>query len=69
MVRGGRSDAGHRGGKGIERHNIRGSRDSPWDPMNPEDDSLHDLRPHDDDQHDPVNDEYVWPEFTDEDED
>jgi hypothetical protein len=69
MGRGGRENAGHRGAKGQVRHDLRGSRDKPWDPMTPEDDPLHDLRAHDDDHLDPVNDEYVWPEYHDEDED
>lgn len=69
MGRGGRVNAGHRGGLGNERHNVRGSKDKPWDPMNPDEDPLHDLRVHDEDLSDPVNDEYVWPEFKDDDDD
>jgi hypothetical protein len=69
MGRGGRNDAGHRGGQGSTRHSVRGSRDEPWDLMNPEDDPLRDLRPRDEDPADPAHDEYVWPAFDEADDD
>ncbi|MCK9581175.1 MAG: hypothetical protein M0Q92_12130 [Methanoregula sp.] len=69
MVRGGKSRAGHRGGDGHSGQGIRGSRDDPWDPLNPEDDPLRDLRVSDDEGKDPASDEYVWPQFDEEDDD
>lgn len=69
MGRGGKEQIGHRGSKGPVRRDVRGSRNGPWDPINQEDDPLRDLRAHEDDHLDPINDEYVWPEFHDEDED
>ena len=68
MVKGTRAGAG-KGGSPIKRPNRRVVKDPPWDPMNPDDDPLRDLRVHDEDQDDQVNDEYMWPEYTDEDED
>jgi hypothetical protein len=69
MGRGGKVSVGQRSGLVNERQSVRGSKNKPWDPMSPEDDPLRDLRVHEDDQQDPANDEYVWPEYTDEDED
>jgi hypothetical protein len=69
MGRGGKAHAAHPGGHVNERQSIRRRKDEPWDPMNTEDDPLHDLRAPAEDLADHSNDEYVWPEFNDEDED
>jgi hypothetical protein len=69
MVRGARTLVGHRGSKTGGRQNVRGSKDEPWDPASPDDDALRDLRVHDDDSQDPVNDEYIWPQFDEEEDD
>lgn len=66
MGRGKREPAGHRGGDTCDRHGARGSDDYRWEAGNPEDDPLRDLRPHDDYPEDPVDNDYVWPELTDE---
>jgi hypothetical protein len=67
MGRGVRSRAGHRGGDIVDRHGARGSDDERWNLENPEDDPLQDLRPRDDEPAEPAgDDEYVWPEMTDE---
>lgn len=68
MGRGKRNPAGHRGGDACDWHGTRGSDDGLWDPKNPEDDPLRDLRPHDEDLTDPAVDEYVWPDMSDENE-
>jgi hypothetical protein len=51
------------------RQIAKGKKEKPWDPMNPEEDPLRDLRAHDEEPEDVANDEYIWPEYTDEDED
>lgn len=66
MVRGGKRRAGHRGGEGCAGHGMRGSRDDQWDSLNQEDDPLRDLRVPEYDGQDPAGDEYLWPEFDEE---
>ena len=66
MVRGGKSRAGHRGGEGYAGHGVRGSRDDAWDPVSSDEDPLRDLRMPDDDGMDTTSDEYVWPQFEEE---
>lgn len=63
MMRGGKRRAGHRGGEGYAGHGIRGSRDDQWDSHNPEDDPL---RVPEYEGQDPASDEYVWPQFDEE---
>jgi len=60
MVRGERAFE-RRGGKGIDRHGVRGSKDNQSDPPEPEEDPYRDLRDTEEDQNDPVDDEYIWP--------
>jgi hypothetical protein len=60
---------GTRGSPVKTRQSVRGKKEGPWDPMNPEEDPLRDLRARDEDPEDVANDEYIWPEYTDEDED
>jgi hypothetical protein len=67
--RGTRERAGHRGGDSYAGQSPRGSNDNRHDPENLEDDPLRDLRDYAEDLREPVNDEYVWPEFAEEDED
>jgi len=69
MGRGGKVYGGQRALPVNEPQIVRGIKKKPWDPMNPEDDPLRDLRVHEEDPSDPASDEYVWPEYTDEDED
>jgi hypothetical protein len=69
MVRGRKNPVGCRGSKGIERHNVRGSNDDPYNPFHPENDTCLDMGDHGENQTDPANDEYMWPEYEDEDED
>ena len=69
MGKGGKVPIGQRSSPVNERQGVRGSRNKPWEPASPEDDPFRDLRIHEEDQPDPVNDEYVWPEYSDEDED
>jgi len=63
-----RQRAGQRGGNLPDRHSARGSDDKLWDVPDMEDDPLRDLRPHEDEQADPVGDEYVWPDMNNENE-
>ena len=60
LVRGER-EFERRGGKGIDRHGARGSKDSRPNLPGPEDDPYRGLRDSDYDQHDSVNDDYIWP--------
>ena len=66
MVRGGKSRAGHRGSDDRAGPGMRGSRNKAWDPANPDEDPLRDLRIPEDYGQDPASDEYIWPQFDDE---
>jgi hypothetical protein len=48
---------------------MRQKREVEWDPRNPEDDPYRDLRAPEDEPQDPASDDYIWPEFEDDDED
>ncbi len=69
MVRGGKNRAGHRGSDGYAGPGMRGSRNMVWDQVNPDDDPLRDLRIPEYYGQDPANDEYIWPQFDEEDDD
>ena len=68
MGRGQKSSAGHRCSTAHEGHEPRGENRAPWDSMNPEDDPRCDMRDPED-LPDPVNDDYMWPEYEEEDDD
>jgi len=69
MVKGGRDCAGRRGGKGYNGRGELGSNSDRWDPGNRYHDPGRDLHEMYDDLHNPASDDYVWPEFENEDED
>lgn len=62
MVKGKRRQSATPGGNTSDRHGRRIRHDE----RDPEEDPLRDLRPYEDDMRTPANDEYVWPEMTDE---
>lgn len=66
MARGKREPEGHRGGDARNRYKARGSNDDRCAGGNGEEDPLRDLRPHNDYPEDQADDEYVWPDLTDE---
>jgi hypothetical protein len=67
MGRGKRERAGHCGSDDGGWQGARGS-ERWWAPKDPEDDPLRDLRPHNEDPADPVIDDYMWPDMSDENE-
>lgn len=54
------------GGEAVERQSVRGRQDDRWGEPDPDDDPLRDLRPDEDDMRNPANDEYLWPDMSDE---
>ncbi len=64
MVRGGKGRAGSKARSTSAGPAARGGRNTV--PAVEDEDPLHDLRVQDDDWQDPVNDEYVWPQFDEE---
>jgi len=67
MGKRGRDYAGRRSGKGYEGRGERGSNSDRWESANGYPGG--DLMDMDNNLHNPVNDDYVWPEFENEDED
>lgn len=67
MVRAVKNSSIPRTGKGCVRQGMGKKTDGPCDPRPHEDDPYHDLRIPEDDQHDAASDEYIWPEYEDED--
>jgi len=66
MGRGERDSARHLGGV---RHGIRERNDNPCDPGHLEDDPCRDIRDPSEEQSDPTMDDYLWPEYVEEDDD
>ena len=65
----GRGSAVPRGGKSSGRSGSAKKAGLVYDPKNPEEDPYRDLRIPEDEPRDPDSDEYIWPEYEDEDED
>ena len=57
----------HRWGEGYKDRGIRGGRDEPWDPLDPELDPFREMR--EEDFLDPANEEYIWPGTEEEEDD
>jgi hypothetical protein len=69
MGKGKKNPAAHRGIHLRDLHAVRGSDEKRWDREDPEDDPLRDLRPDEEEMRIPAgNDDYVWPDLTDENE-
>jgi len=66
MGRGKRDIMGRHGDDARDWHGTGGSGDRRWDRKNPEDDPFRDLRPRNEELADPANDEYLWPDMSDE---
>ena len=66
MVRGGKGRAGSKAGNTPAGPAARNGRNKEWVRAGADEDPLRDLRVQDDDWQDPVNDEYVWPQFDEE---
>jgi hypothetical protein len=64
-----RSVAANRITKGNGRQVMQDKQPDPYDPRNPDEDPYRDLRVHDEEPHDPASDEYIWPEYEEEDDD
>lgn len=61
-----RRQAANRGGDAFDWHGGQGRNDERWGGKDPEDDPLRDLRPYEDELRSPANDDYLWPDMTDE---
>ncbi|WP_321504879.1 hypothetical protein [uncultured Methanoregula sp.] len=68
MGRAGRDCSGQRGGESYRGHGARSTRDDRWQPAHHDDDPRRDMSDHDELQ-DPANDDYIWPEYEEEDDD
>lgn len=68
MGRGQKNPAGHRCGTGNEGHGLRGN-DNPCDPMCLEDDPCRDMRDPGENLPEPGMEDYLWPEYEEEDDD
>ncbi|NMB78442.1 MAG: hypothetical protein GYA23_05040 [Methanomicrobiales archaeon] len=64
-----RSSSTTRGATGIGRTGSGRKKADPYEPLPRDDDPYRDLGTQDEEQRDPESDEYIWPEFEDEDED
>lgn len=69
MVRSAKSRAEPRDDNGLKGPGVRRSKSDPCKPLNMEEDPLKDLRVPYDEEQDQASDEYVWPQFDDEDND
>jgi hypothetical protein len=69
MARAKKSRAGHQGGARYGGQGRQGGHDDRWDPLNPYPDPRRDLRDLYEDQPDPAEEDYIWPETGDDDED
>ena len=65
MVRGEKTKE-RRGGKGVEPHSVRGNRAGRPVHPDPDEDPDSGLKADYDDQQDPVDDDYIWPSFEEE---
>jgi len=65
----GKGSAAPRGAKSGGKQGAARKKGDVLDPRQAEDDPYRDLRMPEDEQHDPDADEYIWPEFEDDDED
>lgn len=80
MGKGGKGRPKMRGGRGFSGYGVRSGNDGRWDPEDQERErgpgrghdpgrDLRDLRDLYEDLQDPVSDEFIWPDYGDEDED
>lgn len=67
MVRATKNSSIPRAGKGGGRQSAGKKTADPYDPRHHENDPYRDLRIPEDDQHDSTSDEYIWPEYEDDD--
>ena len=65
----GRGSVAPRGVKTGGRQGMTKKSGAPFDPRHMDDDPYRDLRAPEDEHNDPDSDEYIWPEFEEEDED
>ncbi|MFA4877498.1 MAG: hypothetical protein WC586_08795 [Methanoregula sp.] len=68
MVRGRKNAVEQQGGRGTGKQGTTAS-DDRWDPRPPGDDPYRDMNDHKEDFADPANDDYIWPEFNDDEDD
>nr|WP_319376725.1 hypothetical protein [uncultured Methanoregula sp.] len=69
MVRGRKETGAHRAGIVHEGKKARSPVEDTWDPANAEEDPYRDLRAPGEDPSDPASDDYVWPEYEEENDD